>query len=201
MPNWCSNELTVSGEYHNLKEFVLNGINDDNGEWCISNFRPMPEELATTTKPSRLSDEEKSELVKKYGHSDWYSWNMANLGCKWDCSTDNEVNEISIIEQSNGDASISLYFESPWNPPYEWFRFITQEYPELTFNNFYEEPGMMVCGVIVCSDGSYSQEEDEMKWGDNDGTPVEWNDELDCWVDEDGKKVDDVQPINSFRYM
>jgi hypothetical protein len=201
MPNWCSNELIVVGKYNKLKEFVLNGIDDDNGSWCLSKYRPMPEELATTTKPSKLSDEEKTELVNKYGYSDWYDWNMANLGCKWDCSTDMSISEDDIRESTNSNSSISLYFESPWGPPDEWMRFITNEYPELEFVLDYEEPGMMFGGYIACSDGDFSQEEDEMEMRDEDGNPVTWSDELDCWVTEDGKEVEDVNPINPFRYL
>lgn len=200
MPNWCSNELTVSGEYNKLKEFVLKGINDD-GTWCISKYRPMPEELEGTSKPSTLSEEEQAELVKKYGHSDWYEWNMANYGCKWDCTTEDTVSEDDIYKGSKGNGSISVAFESPWGPPDEWMRFITQEYPDFEFELMYEEPGMMFCGVINCSEGEFSQEEGEMEWGDEDGNPVEWNDELDCWADEDGEKVGDAYPINPYKYM
>lgn len=202
MPNWCSNELTVSGEYNKLKEFVLKGINDD-GTWSISKYRPMPEELEGTSKPSTLSEEEQAELVKKYGHSDWYEWNMANYGCKWDCTTEDTVSKDDIYKGSfhKGNGSISLSFESPWGPPDEWMRFITQEYPDFEFELTYEEPGMMFCGVINCSEGEFSQEEGEMEMGDEDGNPVEWSDESDCWVTEDGEEVEDAYPINPYRYM
>ncbi len=82
--------------------------------------------------------------IPKEQEEDWYNWRVSNWGTKWD------IGKVE-IEINEGNASFNC--ETAWAPPNEALQKISEKYPTLTFEMFYEEPGMDFCGKVVYQNG------------------------------------------------
>ncbi len=134
MPNWCNNYLKVEGD---LTKF--NAVLGDKS-FSIGAFIPTPKELVDT-----VADGSKHpENVAKYGADNWYDWNVANWGTKWD--VDSETKEQS-------DTVAAFAFDSAWAPPTKAIAAISKLYPDLKFTLEYFEGGMMFCGIATAEAG------------------------------------------------
>jgi hypothetical protein len=142
MPNWCSNHITVRG----TDPVAIKRLADafDAGEFC-GTVVPMPEELNITS--GRLGDGvEQAELeaksaanLEKYGYANWYDFNVANWGTKWEIGGDGNTAEI----EEDG-LSFSAPFESAWSPPTGVCEALVEQGFEVTL--YYYEPGMGFVG-------------------------------------------------------
>lgn len=176
MPNWCSNALYVSGDADKVKSFFNNGVQD--GLWKMSLYFPMPIELEVTTSPSK---EPNQDLIKRFGHDNWYDWRCENYGTKWDSDSDNYGDDY-------------VYFETAWSPPLPWLQKVAKDYPELTFRIDYSEEGMQFGGVCVALhiDGDFMSANQfcDLVMQDEHGVSYSWNGEHDRYInDETGEEV------------
>jgi hypothetical protein len=89
-----------------------------------------------------------NKYLKKYGCTDWYHWNIANWGVKWDA----DVYDINHRTYQNGDVEkveIRIHFTTAWAPPTNWFDYMASVlarlgvYMELR----YSESGMGFAGT------------------------------------------------------
>tara|TARA_A100001015_G_C14768699_1_gene624338 strand:+ start:107 stop:868 length:762 start_codon:yes stop_codon:yes gene_type:complete len=141
MPNWCENNLIIiSNDKDSIKKIYDENKSDIELDFtCIC---PIPEKL----NDSSISESEKIELEKKYGHSNWYDWCLSNWGTKWNAS------EVSYAIDPTG-CELIYNFCTAWNPPTVWLdEFIKKysgciNYLELE----YQEPGMDIWGKITCN--------------------------------------------------
>lgn len=134
MPNWCYNKVTIDGFSLDLKNFVSKVENYDNGETIslLRTFIPMPAEY---------------ETLEGY-NSGGYEWCINNWGSKWA--------ESSVQIEGNffgNTGQIIFQFDSPWNPPEEGYRKISELFPRLTFIHYWDEPGLQFCGISVTIGG------------------------------------------------
>jgi hypothetical protein len=176
MPNWCSNNLTVSGDAIKVKSFFNNGIH--NGVWRMSLYFPMPIELENTTSPNKEPSE---DLIKRFGHDNWYDWRCANYGTKWDADSDNY-----------GDDYVQ--FETAWNPPLPWLEKVAKDYPGLTFRLDYSEEGMQFCGTCVAlhmhNQFKIAHQSCDLVMRDEFGVGYSWDGDQESYInDETGEKV------------
>ena len=169
MPNWCYNNLKVSGDLTKLKDFYEKS-KDKEGNFRLDGLHPTP-----------TSPENESELFPG-----WYTWRINNWGTKWD------VDATVKCEPSEAYQSLELSFDSAWGPPIEWLQHVAALYPELDFVMDYMEPGMAFCGVATGSNGFVGNEEGEILMTDEDGEEVEWDSKEDKYryVDS-GELIDD----------
>jgi len=148
MPNWCSNHITVRG----TDPVAIKRLADafDNGEFCGA-VVPMPEELNITS--GRLGDgAEQRELeaksaanLEKHGYANWYDFNVAKWGTKWEIGGDgNEA------ERDEDGLGFSAPFDSAWSPPIAVCEALVEQGFEVVL--YYYEPGMGYCGKF--EDGS-----------------------------------------------
>jgi hypothetical protein len=182
MPNWCSNELTISGDKEAISRFVA-GVNkdDSNNLLLIESYLPTPEDLTVTMSGSfgddsspealELAAKQKSN-IEKYGHKDWYDWNIANWGTKW---SDSDTDGGDIY---NDGTTVSYTFQSPWGPPEEAFRRISAIFPELTFVLSFSEEGMGFYGATSFFNGEVAAE------AGGDISDIEGYDEIDFDSDD-----------------
>jgi hypothetical protein len=63
------------------KEAIDRVIEAFNKDAFCNEFIPIPEELKNTTSPNRVNAK---EMIEKYGHADWYSFQVEKWGTKWD---------------------------------------------------------------------------------------------------------------------
>jgi hypothetical protein len=82
------------------------------------------------------------------GFSNWFSWNIANWGVKWDACRPTVNFDL---------LTITLSFDSPWDTPEQFVRTLSTLYPEVTFE--------MISGSIendnhyefTCVNGKYNE--------------------------------------------
>lgn len=138
MPNWCSNGITLRHADPAMIDRVIKGQ-----EGLLMEFLPTPTAL-TETMAGSYGDEDKQraleakqlENIRLYGAKDWYDWNVANWGTKWDFNLEN-------VERQDPN-TVTASFESAWAPP-------TGAYEKLMALGFeveamYYEPGMCFVG-------------------------------------------------------
>lgn len=126
MPNWCLNNLTIS---HEDRSKVMEFVRAYKEDKACEHYLPRP------------ADE------------DWYEWNIANWGTKWDIGSDN--GEVHGLNPTIVDNEATMSFDSAWSPP-------TGLYKELVLRGFrviasYFEPGMGYCGIWNDGDDLYTE--------------------------------------------
>ena len=140
MPNWCSNHITVRGT--NQAEIQRLAKAFAEGEFCNAVI-PTPKDLTDTVsgfvgEDQRAAHEAQMDRnVALYGHKDWYSFQTANWGTKWDVSCDS-------VEIDDDGLGFSGAFESAWSPPMGVAEALVEQGYEVTL--YYYEPGMGFCG-------------------------------------------------------
>jgi hypothetical protein len=116
MPNWCSNQVTLTGPKEKIDQIIVeleksNSI--DNSYEILNVLRPRPAE-----------------------QEDWYSWNVDNWGTKWDIT----VGGYEVIDEN----TVSFTFDSAWSPPTALYEYLETE--GWNVDAYYYEPGMAYCG-------------------------------------------------------
>lgn len=201
MPNWCSNDLVVTGNSSQLKDFVSKSVKEDN-MFYLDGLVPTPPILLQQTSPSMYRGDEndtqaKSEyemrqnlLKLEYGFTDWYNWRVYNWGTKWDVSD----SYVSVDEDK-----VAISFESAWSPPISWVHRVCEMYPDLKFELYYMEEGMGYCGKTIAENGELNIKEADIKYQDDNYNDVEYCIEKHKWMLSKTKQViddDDFYPIS-----
>ena len=214
MPNWCWNNLTVSGNEKQLHEFVEKSLvstekNEihDAIEFTFDGTHPMPQQL-NITRGTQTQGEEKQALFNKtkYGYTDWYEWHIGEWGTKWD-AVEPHLNH-------NDKDYFSVTFDTAWSPPLEWIQNIMHKFPDLSFILEYEESGMGFGGKLTaqhneiwdnfsydldqasecCEAKVYNSDDEEFT------LPEKSNQELSTWVGEDKtwKTLEDIPVYHKY---
>ena len=112
MPNWCSNNLTLEHTDSAMIDRVETAVSAGK---LLSEFIPIPAAQA----------------------DDWYDWNVANWGTKWDVG-----DEYAVVSRTAN--TIELCFDSAWAPSVVAYRLLREQ--GFTVEAFYYESGMSFCG-------------------------------------------------------
>lgn len=172
MPNWCDNQVSITGPNSviNKIEKIVNEEKDTEG--LLQFMYPMPQELKDTT----ADGSENKEMIKKYGHSDWYSWATDNWGTKWDV---NEFYGVDRQEISDDESTISFAFSSAWAPPTGAYQEFVDKHP-VSLEAKYYEGGCDFMGIwdngddrcYTISDSAPEGSKDEF-WESHDGAELD----------------------------
>jgi Ferredoxin-like domain in Api92-like protein len=145
MPNWVYNSISIDGKTEDLKLFLEKATKprlwgEDNevklGEPQFSfwNFIAPPQEAIDS---GEYFAENGFDSNGSYGDTEnnWYNWNIANWGTKWD----SRETEIEDIELGNNDwSNVVIRFQTAWGQPEEVFRAMVEQHPNLYFSFDYE---------------------------------------------------------------
>ena len=142
MPNWCNNNITITGPAHKINKIWAEAIKDDSG--LLNAIVPMPTALRETVKGS--GDENQTELHD--GYTNWYDWSVARWSTKWDVSTEGLE-----YDESDGVATITGWFDSAWAPPTQAMETYGAENPDVLITLDYHEPGMCFVGRTTIENG------------------------------------------------
>jgi len=173
MPNWCNNQVSITGPNSviNKIEKIVNEEKDTEG--LLQFMYPMPQELKDTT----ADGSENKEMIKKYGHSDWYGWATDNWGTKWDI---NEFYGVDRQEISDDESTISFAFQSAWAPPTGAYQEFVDKHPVSLEAKYYEGG----CDFMGIWDNG-----DDRCYTISDSAPEGSKDEF--WESGDGADLDD----------
>ena len=161
MPNWCENNLVITGPQATLKEFLTVAelphasksveFNNDTKVWenkdvlyttLFWNFIHPEDEFLDLYYTNQSSD---------INALNWYQWNIRNWGVKWDV----DFNDIEVVDDDEPDTLI-LKFDTAWTFPAEFLIEVSRQYPTLSFENEYVEEGMGFQGLIQFDNGTYT---------------------------------------------
>ena len=128
MPNWCNNNITISGPTETIKQLWEDAHTDVETFELLQAMAPMPAELEDTTSPS--------------DGPNWYSWRVDNWGTKWDISDEG----LEFIDNGDGTAAITGWFDSAWAPPIGAYEKFSDDMDNCEISASYYEPGMDYAG-------------------------------------------------------
>ena len=172
MPNWCDNQITITGPNSVIDKIEKIVKEEDNQNGLLNFFHPMPKELDGTTSPSSSADKPQPMVE---GFDNWYDWRTDNWCTKW------EVNEFYGVDRH--DDTISFAFSSAWAPPTgAYTHFITsmaEKNLDVSLKAYYYEGG---CDFAGCWDN-----------GDDECiAPSDYKSDDDYWNDGLGYDLDEM---------
>ena len=138
MPNWCENELLVTGDIKSVARFIRKSKTtkdslSKNGKVSeLSLHRLVPQ-------PDDITKEE------EFNHR-WWEWRKDNWGTKWDIDCE------ECYLSTNLD-KVEYRFLSAWSPPIEFLNKASTLFKKLRFSLVYNEPGMGYTGKYVVKSG------------------------------------------------
>jgi hypothetical protein len=208
MPNWCSNQVSISHEDRSKVEALALAIKE--GKFC-SHVIPVPEDLQIVAgrvgadgEPDQVELERRTaENVQKYGAGNWYDFCVSRWGTKWEVDP-YDPTEVNVDEYN----TVEFGFDSAWSPPIGIYEALVEDGFQVTA--WYYEPGMGYvgkwdngCDDCVDYSGETSQtvrdvigeELDEM-WGISESMAEyeeEEKDEVQVWY-EDGVEKKGLEP-------
>ncbi len=147
MPNWCVNELTITGPQSD-REACLAAVSSDESPLDFNSIKPYPEEYAELDRKwqeARLANPTGPFPTFKDGYNNGgYEWCTANWGTKWNaCRVQLEVPENTAY----------FSFETAWSPPTPVITALGALYPTLTFKLHYWEGGAGYRGTLTVTRG------------------------------------------------
>lgn len=164
MPNWCSNNVKISGSKEQIDELEKFLTETEGKNWF--DFFVEPVEKAVDAE-----------------NPDWYAYNTENYGCKWNCDAQDWYRD--------GD-TISFWFDSPWAPPIALYQSIYNRDDGYMVYAEYCEEGL--CFVGRFEDGEEEYYEFNNGIEDLDDIPEDlvenWNlrESLESWEEEEDEE-------------
>jgi hypothetical protein len=170
MPNYCSNAVLIRGPEESLRRLY----DDCGGSFAFSAFFPLPAELkGTSAKLDPLGDILRSVDAFTGGPlgadpepTDWFQWQMANWGNKWD------VNE-ALDEGEIAAGCVEVRFSTAWRPPDKFCKKLSEKYPDLEVEFAFAEGAMGFYGVGTFRTGATEDEYRTIKVGSEQGFAID----------------------------
>jgi hypothetical protein len=141
MPNWCNNSITIQGPTETIKQLWEDARSGEEFG-LLQAMAPMPAELNDTTAPSDSPN--------------WYDWRVNNWGTKWDISDEG----LEFVDNEDGTAYISGWFDSAWAPPIGAYEKFLDDMDNCSIEASYYEPGMDFGGFWTDGDDECFEELD-----------------------------------------
>lgn len=155
-PNWTVNRLTITGPANERARFKDQATKYNNPsldhEDELKYAKLSDKEASAAKLADALQVEEMPPVALTFtafkpmpkDAGDWYNWNCANWGTKWDASD-------ATVRETN--SSLVYDFETAWSPPCPAVAEMSEQFPQLKFNLRFWERGMGFQGNFVLKDG------------------------------------------------
>ena len=125
MPNWCSNSFAITGNVESIRELweAAQTAGPDGGFGLLNAIAPIGE---------------------------WdYGTAVDTWGTKWDVSDEG----LEFVDNGDGTASISGWFDSAWAPPVGAYEQLAADFDSCVIECSYFEPGMDFAGFWSSENG------------------------------------------------
>ena len=177
MPNWCDNQITITGPNSVIDKIEKIVKADDTHEntGLLNFFKPMPKELEGTTSPSS-SAKKPQPMVE--GFDNWYDWRVENWGTKWELCEFYGVDR-QHLNDSLDESTISFAFSSAWAPPINAYEQFLRDNENCSLKAYYYEGG---CDFM----GEWDNGQDDCY------APSDYKSTDDFWQDGIGSTLDDI---------
>lgn len=142
MPNWCNNNIEITGPLDKIKALWDAAQAEDSG--LLNAMVPMPVELKNTRKGTN------GDAVN------WYDWAVTNWGTKWDVELEGLEYKVG-AKQARSDyaATINGWFCSAWAPPIDCYNRFLEANPDFTVTASYYETGCDFAGFYDNGDDEH----------------------------------------------
>jgi hypothetical protein len=158
MPNWCENDLYISGPRDQV-DALLTLMGDD---FDFNAVLPYPAELRQRDDDARAWEKEhgwvkaREMLREKYGgdadgyNAGGYEWCVSAWGTKWPAKD---------AQRRDLGGQVCVSFETPWGPPVPVVAELHRQFPTLTLSLEFFERGMAFAGgVTFCCEEDFYRE-------------------------------------------
>lgn len=139
MPNWVFCNLTASGTAEQVAKFDIDMkqphptfVPKEDDKW---GHKEGEHKLTENEDFSFWNAVAPTDLEHYFSGENWYNWNCANWGTKWDVNVEDE----DLWTGADGTANKTYRFDTAWSPPSEAFIAICAKYPDMDFTLSYEE--------------------------------------------------------------
>jgi len=193
MPNWCENDLRITGSKKELKRFkaFAKGTEEDELLSC-EKFIPYPDKFKKqdelANKNGKLRQDLIDKLIKKGTPEDkarekafkdfpaipdgfnqgGYDWCVKNWGTKWGfCDIHLEEENLSDKEDKYNEFLYS--FNTAWSPATPVIQKMGEMFPLLEFDLRYFEQGAGFNGIFWMKDGKVEQDKTGEYFGNRGG--------------------------------
>jgi hypothetical protein len=186
MPNWFYFTVEVNGKKEDVQAFVDNVRGkeefDTKGyDFDFNHFIPQPENIFR----DNIGPIKKEELNSK-GIPNWYDWNNANWGTKWNASCDDYYDYWGTF-----DDSVTYNLRTAWAFPSPVINKMIEMYPNLDFYITGEEESQEY-GVFIDSSENIWREEEPILVDEHNNKEVYYDVDEDLWkYKESNEEVDD----------
>lgn len=179
MPNWCHNTLTVTGEAELLQRFVAAArptdavIEENYRTWksYTGEQKPTLEEYRKQVIGMQPLSFESFKPMPASESENWYEWNIANWGTKWDASFGQPfiaLGDEGMDPEKSAEAhgvtdtpTVAVYkFDTAWTPPIPVLQAMSDQHTELEFVLRFAEVGNDYAGEMKWVSGVLIDEEE-----------------------------------------
>ena len=188
MPNWCDNQITITGPNSVIDkiEKIVKEESNNAEKGLLQFFHPMPKELLDTeagpTAKTKAEKNARQSRKLEFGAENWYDWRVNNWSTKW------EVNEFYGVGRQHHEAgksglsltsTISFGFSSAWAPPIGAYGQFLVDNEDCSLKAYYYEGG---CDFMGCWDNGV----------DDCYAPSDYKSTDDFWQYGVGSTIDDM---------
>ena len=131
------------------------------------------------------------DLIKRFGYNEWYHWNIANWGTKWDADV-YHIESNLLTEPNSSEVTLKVCFNTAWGPPTSWFNALCDilRDEEMSMEIRYSEEGMDFAGTHYFNSGERWDAEGRVYMvQDSTGSPVTYNGKTGDYRNDKGKFV------------
>lgn len=145
MPNWCYNELTVTGNETDVRRFITE-LNTDGKVLSEDTLIPYPAKYRILDEIAKQWDKDNpgagyiGRPIDGF-NSGGYEWCIDNYGSKWGFCNPILVSEGFMTGVDTGKYYVQYQFDSAWNPPNKLILKMGVKYPMLHIELVYEIEG------------------------------------------------------------
>lgn len=198
MPNWFYFTVHVSGEKKDVQEFVENvkgtdKFDTEGMEFDFNHFIPQPDNIFR----ENIGADKKKEL-DAIGVPNWYDWNNANWGTKWNANVDTAFCLSSV---DGFPMEYEYEMSTAWAFPTPVIEAMIEKYPNIDFTITGEEESS-IYGVFIETSEDVWLEEEPVQVDEYNDRKVYHSDGIWKYVDNDTEvpEQDDFWPMNKYSW-
>ena len=142
------------------------------------------------------------DFIKRFGHNDWYNWNVDNWGTKWDADVYHMESNL-LTEPNSSAVTLKVGFNTAWSPPTSWFNALCDilRDEELSMEIRYSEEGMGFAGTHYFNSGERWDAEGHVYMvQDSTDIPVTYDGKKHQWRNDKGQFVSDDDLRTEYEY-
>ena len=147
MPNHVKNTLTLTGEKEKIIELMESVKADEFGLGTLDFDKVIP------TPDNIYQGNLGAEEMKKYGSNNWYDWNIANWGTKWNSYGYDDAEENNLAGEN------IITFNTAWSAPHPVVEKLSEMFPDVDIvHKWADEDLGNNCGEYEYFDGERIRE-------------------------------------------